>query len=234
MNDFGKILADHAARYPAAQPQDYAKLAYQSVFGPGHMIADAASARAWLYREAAQTQVSPGTALTEPIGGGFVRVRLDAPRDFSLDALTALFLYTAAFPHGSRDALAEKIGQIEALSAQGKLPESTAWLTAWRAAGYPAVHHSEAYRAAYHPAYRVVSEDAFRLLPLLNRLDALLKCRDTVTVAIDGNCASGKSTLGRALAEAYEGSLFHMDDFFLRPEQRTPARFAEPGGNVDY
>ena len=24
-----------------------------------------------------------------------------------------------------------------------------------------------------------------------------------------------------------------MDDFFLRSEQRTPARFAEPGGNVD-
>ena len=25
-----------------------------------------------------------------------------------------------------------------------------------------------------------------------------------------------------------------MDDFFLRPEQRTPERFAEIGGNVDY
>ena len=24
-----------------------------------------------------------------------------------------------------------------------------------------------------------------------------------------------------------------MDDFFLRPEQRTEARFAQPGGNVD-
>ena len=27
--------------------------------------------------------------------------------------------------------------------------------------------------------------------------------------------------------------MFHADDFFLRPEQRTPARFAEPGGNLD-
>ena len=25
-----------------------------------------------------------------------------------------------------------------------------------------------------------------------------------------------------------------MDDFFLRPEQRTPERLAEPGGNIDY
>jgi len=26
-----------------------------------------------------------------------------------------------------------------------------------RAAGYPAVHHSDAFEAAYHPAYRVVA-----------------------------------------------------------------------------
>ncbi len=26
----------------------------------------------------------------------------------------------------------------------------------------------------------------------------------------------------------------HMDDYFLRPEQRTPERYAEPGGNVDH
>ena len=25
-----------------------------------------------------------------------------------------------------------------------------------------------------------------------------------------------------------------MDDFFLQPHQRTPERFAQPGGNVDY
>ncbi len=53
-------------------------------------------------------------------------------------------------------------------------------------------------------------------------------------VAIDGMCGSGKSTLGRILEEIYDCNVFHMDDFFLRPEQRTPERLAEPGGNVDY
>ena len=52
-------------------------------------------------------------------------------------------------------------------------------------------------------------------------------------VAIDGCCASGKSTLGARLSEALGCPLFHLDDFFPRPEQRTPERFAEPGGNVD-
>ncbi len=53
-------------------------------------------------------------------------------------------------------------------------------------------------------------------------------------IAIDGNCGSGKTTLGIYLAENLNASLFHMDDFFLQPQQRTKERLAEPGGNVDY
>lgn len=53
-------------------------------------------------------------------------------------------------------------------------------------------------------------------------------------IAIDGRCGSGKSTFGKLLAEALHGDLFHMDDFFLRPEQRTEERYATPGENVDH
>ena len=52
-------------------------------------------------------------------------------------------------------------------------------------------------------------------------------------LAIDGRCASGKSTLAKKLAEEWNAALFHMDDFYLQPHQRTPERLAEPGGNVD-
>ena len=34
-------------------------------------------------------------------------------------------------------------------------------------------------------------------------------------LAIDGRCASGKSTLGQELAEKWNASLFHMDDFYF-------------------
>lgn len=57
---------------------------------------------------------------------------------------------------------------------------------------------------------------------------------DLVIIAVDGVCGGGKSTLGEALFAKYECNLFHMDDFFLRPEQRTRERYEEPGGNVDY
>ncbi len=66
------------------------------------------------------------------------------------------------------------------------------------------------------------------------RIDALLKEKDFIIIAIDGKCTSGKTTLAAKLAELYDCNVFHMDDFFLRHEQRTPERFAEAGGNVDY
>lgn len=53
-------------------------------------------------------------------------------------------------------------------------------------------------------------------------------------IAIDGRCAAGKTTLAGKLAEQLECSVIHMDHFFLRPEQRTKERLAEPGGNIDY
>ena len=52
-------------------------------------------------------------------------------------------------------------------------------------------------------------------------------------LAIDGRCASGKSTLAAQLATEWDANLFHMDDFYLQPHQRTAERLAEPGGNVD-
>lgn len=66
------------------------------------------------------------------------------------------------------------------------------------------------------------------------RIDDLLTRNPSLVVAIDGQCTSGKTTLAGKLAEIYDCNLIHLDDFFLRPEQRTEERFAQVGGNVDY
>lgn len=55
-----------------------------------------------------------------------------------------------------------------------------------------------------------------------------------VIVAIDGRCGSGKTTLAAALQREFSCAVFHMDDFFLRLEQRTAERLAQPGENVDH
>lgn len=77
-----------------------------------------------------------------------------------------------------------------------------------------------------------MEEKHIHYLPLLSKIDEMLKSQ-SVVVAIDGGSASGKTTLSQMLEELYDCTVFHMDDFFLRPEQRTPERFAEVGGNVD-
>lgn len=65
-----------------------------------------------------------------------------------------------------------------------------------------------------------------------NELDKRLAC-GKVIVAIEGGSASGKSTLADILSKKYDCTVFHMDDFFLRPEQRTINRYKEVGGNID-
>ncbi|MDO5520150.1 MAG: hypothetical protein Q4G58_06630 [bacterium] len=58
--------------------------------------------------------------------------------------------------------------------------------------------------------------------------------KQVLVVGIDGMCASGKTTLGYYLKSLFDCNLFHMDDFFLQPWQRTMERLNEVGGNVDY
>lgn len=69
---------------------------------------------------------------------------------------------------------------------------------------------------------------------IITPIQKLLQVKSRVLVAIDGKCASGKTTLAGKLAEIYHCPVVHMDDFFLRPMQRTAARYQEVGGNVDY
>ncbi len=62
---------------------------------------------------------------------------------------------------------------------------------------------------------------------------ALEQLNRPAMVAIEGGSAAGKTTLARLARERYGCTVFHMDDFFLQPHQRTPERLSEPGGNVD-
>jgi uridine kinase len=71
-------------------------------------------------------------------------------------------------------------------------------------------------------------------LPLFSGIDERMRRKEYITVAIDGNSAAGKSSLSALLKETYACNVILMDDFFLRPGQRTIERLSEPGGNIDY
>lgn len=65
--------------------------------------------------------------------------------------------------------------------------------------------------------------------PLIKRISGM---RDGSIVAIDGGSGSGKTTLAARLGDMLDATVFHMDDFFLPPEMRTPERLGQAGGNV--
>lgn len=77
----------------------------------------------------------------------------------------------------------------------------------------------------------MIEADFRQLTDSIRRLTS--RARQTL-VAIDGRCGAGKTTLAARLQAELGGQVLHMDDFFLRPEQRTESRLAQPGGNVDY
>lgn len=68
---------------------------------------------------------------------------------------------------------------------------------------------------------------------ILSEISRIYREKHRVTVAIDGRCASGKTTLANDIKSRLDCNVFRMDDFFLRSEQRTPERYAQAGGNVD-
>lgn len=80
-------------------------------------------------------------------------------------------------------------------------------------------------------------ESIFRIFLLRRIIKEIYSLESTVQpviIAIDGRSASGKTTLATRIQKEIKCGVIHMDDFFLRPEQRTEKRYEEAGGNVDY
>lgn len=160
-----RILAQHAARYPRLQVQDLYKLLYQAVWGSEHAVGDAGEACTRLEREAAALGEGPVEPVIEPISpdGHIVRVNL---RPYlagggALPALLEAFLRTARSRRGSAEQFGQYWACAERMAWEGALnlarEELQEFFLEMAARGFPAVHHSEEYRRAYRPAYRVVA-----------------------------------------------------------------------------
>ena len=229
--EIGRFLRAHCEKYPESTAQDLFKALHQSAFGCEHLVQSPDAAADFIRREAAQAADAP--AETETLcGGAFARVHLGWLREGLLpETLARLFALSAEPAADGRETLETMLRVLAETPLPCPVPGAE--IAAWRAADFPALHHSPAFRAAYHPAYRVLRADFARFLPLFARLDALLRKKGDVFLAVDGGSASGKTTLAALIERVYGCAVLHMDDFFLRPAQRTPARLAEPGGNVD-
>lgn len=162
MEALEQILLHHVRRYPLMEPTDGVKLIYQNEFGGGHLIRDPEAALAYLRREYAATEKRTGDK-AEDIGNGILRISLAALTPEELEYLGQCFLRSAQAHRGNRASFLEKLALLRSITYLGAMPFDLealdAYLRTYREAGYPAVSHSSAYRANYHPAYRVVRKD---------------------------------------------------------------------------
>lgn len=230
------LLVKHCHTYPKLQTQDVFKYLYQSAFGCEHMISSLRAVTEYIREEFEQGCQNEGL-LVEPLDGEYSRVYLTClNQGLQAETLGKLFFASAKKKTGGMSDLEDKLEIARELAVGNLLPfpidEFEEAAVKWKAGGYPAVHHSPVFREFYRPAYRVIANQYVPYLPLFARLDELLKMGPAV-LAIEGGSASGKTSLSQILEGLYDCTVFHMDDFFLRPDQRTAERYAEPGGNID-
>ncbi len=246
------MLLKHYKAYPKMQLEDAVKLVYQSEFGGGHIIKSEADSLQRLKDEYSALQVSPDLSkMFEDIGTGMCRLNLGALDGVSIDTVNRFFVVSANTSKGSVKSFEKKLACIARCCEERLLPfdadAAKVYIKELRAKGYPPVSHSEEYRQAYKPAYRVVKAQFMNFFSLFSLIEQMLASQDVLTVAIDGNSGAGKTWLAALIKSVYETeegetgerlqdgcNVFPMDQFFLTPEQKTDDRLNENGGNIDH
>lgn len=222
-------LKEHLQHYPQMQGQDIIKLCFQNEFGCEHMIDDQQKSLQRIIEES--QSLAKQEVRVEPIGNGLARLyfgKLTADEAYTLHQL---FVWTAHTYQGNKDAFLHKLVECQHwLKDQAIHQEIDQYLKN----ELHAVSHSAHYHEAYDPHYRVIRADLAFCFPLFLKINQLHTKKETLLIAIDGKCGSGKTTLAHLLNEVCQGNIFHMDDFFLQPHQRSSKRLKMPGENVDH
>lgn len=230
-------LVIELCRTPNVGIQDIFKFLYQSCFGCEHLISDYQSALRMIKQET-ESSICDNLPEIEMLDGDFCRLHLKC--GLSVETLCRLFMISSEKQTDGKERLKNELNSLIEMSENGDIPfdveEIKNAVELWKNRDFPAVHHSDDFRNTYHPAYRVIRKEYLRILPLLIEIDKLLLKDEqkTLIVAIDGRCASGKTTVSEELMKIYNCNVFHLDDYFLQPHQRTEERISKAGENVDH
>ena len=232
--EFSAYLKQALHRHSAVQPQNIVKHCYQAAFGGAHILENAQRAQTCFEQEYAAVPAEEGE-LFEPLSPFAARISLKAWKAKNLPShwLWRIFSLSAAMEQPGEGAFEEYLAAADTIAREQGIIEWESYLHSYRADGLHPVHHSEAYRAAEHPAYRVVSARFLPLLPIFERIAALPE-QEVQVIAIDGRAASGKTSAAQLLTAVLDAGLIQMDDFFLPPALRTEDRLAVAGGNVHH
>ena len=164
--------------YPETRVQDIYKSFCQDNLGPGHLIPNLESARAYLTEELKAYQEDldngryeiPGERYV-PVGdcGNYVRVDLSVVLDSLVDAETILQAFARSANEEktlSPEDWEKKWASVAAVIRKDfsfipDAAEDLATIDAYLADGQYILHHSRIFNETYHPHYRIVARDIF-------------------------------------------------------------------------
>lgn len=149
-----KYLSEQYRLHPSESAQDVIKQCYQAAFGAEHLMTDKKSAKEYFIKEYKSCPPSDAP-LFEPISEDTARVNLGAWKKAGLspDLLFDLFSESAAPRENGKTLM------ISYLSDAKKIfPEYSREIDEYIHIGMPPVRHSEGYRAAEDPHYRIVKK----------------------------------------------------------------------------
>ena len=174
-----RLLIEHCRKYPALQVRDLLKFLHQSSFGCEHLISSPDKVTEYIRQEFAECGDFAEEGI-EALDGPYSRVHLGYMKQgISAETLGKLFFLSAKKELNGAALLKQKLETAKSLTGDGLLPFSAEELACaveeWERQGYPAVRHTEIFRAAYRPAYRVIANEFIAFLPLLAKIDAVLK-----------------------------------------------------------
>lgn len=173
-----QAIEEMRERYPSTTLQDIYKSSFQDYYGVAHLLSDRESVKRYIDYELSNAD-SLVSSYYEPCGwrGDFVRVNLSAIRDgrITTDMLTDAFMASAEFSMKNsteewktlwQDIMAEARRTSPALK---NFSEDSIAIAALLDRGEYVMHHSEEYRDAHHPHYRIIHHTIFErdILPHL-------------------------------------------------------------------
>jgi hypothetical protein len=152
-------------KYPKLEIQDIYKLVYQAAMGNEHIMADTVLVKKFLKEELNSIEASADEPLIEYLTSDSTIARINL-RPFKAqkgnpDILITLMIKTAMSIKPSVEYLRFLWQDIEDLAVEKRISFSKDDLHSYfqeiEQQKFPAVHHSQAVKEAYHPAYRVIS-----------------------------------------------------------------------------
>ena len=158
-------LLEQLKNHPSMEPQDIVKLCYQAAYGAEHLLTDIDKARQYLFAEF--DGVEPADIpVYEPISDLYCRVNIAGWKYHGLSKEELFDIFQISSGSGHKRGFSRADGQYletvkHALGSE-QLLELRNYLEQYYRQGVRPVHHSEKYRRAEKPHYRVVRRE---LLP---------------------------------------------------------------------